>query len=244
VMKVLSETADFSLIQDPEFENIDWDWTRSRRVLRVRIYRWSWTNRFLGPDYQQEWNSKCIETHIDSAPWCFKTISQRPWPWKGFVQHADRHGLLRHLHGRVPSKSPSPMKTEYMREKYGKVCLVRVYHQSSWGITSTKNGIFVSSVNTTPTHVFKWWTPTNLGIYDEIVWVDHKMSLTLRSDTHINHFQRGKSHSWLLWNVSPPQYNWDWSKVFTKWQQGDSVKSTRAAIVIQSSWGVWWPRRG
>jgi hypothetical protein len=25
VMKVLSETADFSLIQDPEFENIDWD---------------------------------------------------------------------------------------------------------------------------------------------------------------------------------------------------------------------------
>jgi hypothetical protein len=120
-----------------------------------------------------------------------------------------------------------------------------VYHQSSWGITSTKNGIFVSSVNTTLTHVFCYdGLPHKPWDYDEIVWVDHKMSLTLRSDTHINHFQRGKSHSWLLETVLNPQYNWDWSKVFTKWQQGDSVKSTRAAIVIQSSWRRGWPRRG
>jgi hypothetical protein len=127
-----------------------------------------------------------------------------------------------------------------MREKYGKVCLVRISPE------------FLRH------HIDKEWDFRKLGKHNP--WRMYSsdglplQTFGLRrnslsgSQNVVDFAIRYPHQPFPTWKISfmatletvslNPQYNWDWSKVFTKWQQGDSVKSTRAAIVIQSSWGV------
>jgi hypothetical protein len=239
-MKVLSETADFSLIQDPEFENIDWDWNTIETRVTSQNLPMILNKPVSWPRLSARMKFECIETHIDSAPWCFKTISQRPDLEKGFVRkHADR-----------PWPSSTLTWSGAVEESIA----------DEDGIHAREVWQSMSSTCISPEflrhHIDKEWDFRKLGKhnpdaciqvmmdphkpwdYDEIAWSG--------SQNVVDFAIRYPHQPFPTWKISfmatletvslNPQYNWDWSKVFTKWQQGDSVKSTRAAIVIQSSW--------